>query len=58
MLSIAPKKQMEPQDMIPGRAQGDVNFDAPNRMTDIYELMKKDKIKKSELKEIIKKFSK
>jgi serine/threonine protein kinase len=58
MLSIAPKKQMEPQDMIPGRAQGDVNFDAPNRMTDIYELVKKGKIKKSELKEIIKKFSK
>jgi hypothetical protein len=27
-------------------------------MTDIYELMKKGKIKKSELKEIIKKFSK
>jgi hypothetical protein len=44
--------------MIPGRAQGDFNFDAPNRMTDIYELMKKGKIKKSELKEIIKKFSK
>ena len=58
MLSIAPKKQMEPQDMIPGRAQGDVNFDAPHRSTDIYELMKKGKIKKSELKEIIKKFSK
>jgi len=58
MLSIAPKKQMEPQDMIPGRAQGDVNFDAPHRATDIYELMKKGKMKKSELKEIIKKFSK
>jgi hypothetical protein len=58
MLSIAPKKQMEPQDMIPGRAQGDVNPDAPNRSTDIYELMKKGKMKKSELKEIIKKFSK
>ena len=58
MLSAAPKQQMEPQDMIPGRAQGDFNFDAPNRMTDIYELMKKGKIKKSELKEIIKKFSK
>ena len=58
MLSIAPKKQMEPQDMIPGRAQGDVNFDAPNRMTDLYEKAKLGKIKKSELKEIIKKFSK
>jgi len=56
MLSIAPKKQMEPQDMIPGRAQGDVNFDAPNRMTDLYEKAKLGKIKKSELKEIIKNF--
>jgi hypothetical protein len=58
MLSIAPKKQMEPQDMIPGRAQGDVNFDAPNRMTDLYEKAKLGKMKKSELKEIIKNFKK
>ena len=58
MLSIAPKKQMEPQDMIPGRAQGDVNPDAPHRSTDIYELLKKGKLKKSELKEIIKKYNK
>ena len=58
MLSLAPKKQMEPQDMIPGRAQGDVNFDAPNRMTDLYEKAKLGKMKKSELKEIIKNFKK
>jgi hypothetical protein len=55
MLSLAPKKQMEPQDMIPGRAQGDVNFDAPHRMSDLFEkLNKTGKLKKSELKEIIK----
>ena len=58
MLSIAPKQQMEPQDMIPGRAQGDVNPNAPHRSTDIYELLKKGKMKKSELKEVIKKFNK
>lgn len=58
MLSLAPKKQMEPQDMIPGRAQGDFNPDVPHRATDIYELMKKGKMKKSELKEIIKKYNK
>jgi hypothetical protein len=44
--------------MIPGRAQGDVNPDAPHRSTDIYELLKKGKLKKSELKEIIKKYNK
>jgi hypothetical protein len=55
MLSLAPKKQMEPQDMIPGRAQGDVNFDAPHRMSDLYEkLNKTGKLTKSQLKEIIK----
>ena len=57
MLSIAPKKQMEPQDMIPSRAQGDVNPNAPHRMSDLFEKMKKTgKLKKSELTEIIKKF--
>jgi hypothetical protein len=41
--------------MIPGRAQGDVNFDAPHRMSDLFEkLNKTGKLKKSELKEIIK----
>jgi hypothetical protein len=59
MLSLAPKKQMEPQDMIPGRAQGDVNFDAPHRMSDLFEkLNKTGKLKKSELKEIIKNYNK
>ena len=58
MLSLAPKQQMEPQDMIPGRAQGDFNPDVPHRATDIYELLKKGKMKKSELKEVIKKFNK
>jgi hypothetical protein len=57
MLSLAPKQQMEPQDMIPGRAQGDFNPDVPHRATDIYELLKKGKMKKSELKEIIKKYN-
>jgi len=57
MLSIAPKKQMEPQDMIPSRAQGDVNPNAPHRMSDLFEKMKKTgKLKKSELTEIIKNF--
>jgi hypothetical protein len=57
MLSLAPKKQMEPQDLIPGRAQGDVNPNAPHRMSDLFEKMKKTgKLKKSELTEIIKKF--
>ena len=56
-LSLAPKKQMEPQDMIPSRAQGDVNPNAPHRMSDLFEKMKKTgKLKKSELTEIIKKF--
>ena len=57
MLSLAPKKQMEPQDMIPGRASGDFNPDVPHRMTDLFEKLKKTgKLKKSELTEIIKKF--
>jgi hypothetical protein len=58
MLSLAPKEPINPQDMIPGRAQGDVNPDAPHRSTDIYELLKTGKVKKSVLKEIIKNFKK
>jgi hypothetical protein len=59
MLSLTPKQQMEPQDMIPGRAQGDFNPDVPHRMSDLFEKLKKTgKIKKSELKEIIKKYNK
>ena len=54
MLSLAPEKKVEPQDMIPGRVQGDFNPDVPHRATDIYELLKTGKIKKSTLKEIIK----
>jgi hypothetical protein len=54
MLSLAPEKKSQPQDMIPGRAQGDFNPDVPHRVTDIYELAKTGKIKKSQLKEIIK----
>jgi len=54
MLSLAPEKKPQPQDMIPGRAQGDFNPDVPHRATDIYELVKTGKIKKSQLKEIIK----
>jgi hypothetical protein len=55
MLSIKPQPEVNPQDMIPGRAQGDDNFDVPHRVTDLYELVKNGKIKKSQLKEIIKK---
>jgi hypothetical protein len=58
MLSLAPKEPINPQDMIPGRAQGDVNPNAPHRSTDIYELLKTGKVKKSVLKEIIKNFKK
>ena len=58
-LSLAPKQQMEPQDMIPGRASGDFNPDVPHRMSDLFEKLKKTgKIKKSELAEIIKKYNK
>jgi hypothetical protein len=58
MLSLAPKEPINPQDMIPGRAQGDVNPNAPHRSTDIYELLKTGKVKKSVLTEIIKNFKK
>ena len=60
MLSIAPKKQIEPQDMIPGRAQGiSARPGATPGATsytdfDLQELLKKGKVKKSILKEIIK----
>jgi hypothetical protein len=54
MLSLAPEKKIDPQDLIPGRASGDFNPDVPHRATDIYELLKTGKIKKSTLKEIIK----
>ena len=59
-LTLAPKQQMEPQDMIPGRAPKDfVSADIPHRMTDLFEKLKKTgKLKKSELKEIIKKYKK
>jgi len=59
-LSLAPKQQMEPQDMIPGRAPKDfVSADIPHRMTDLFEKLKKTgKLKKSELAEIIKKYKK
>jgi hypothetical protein len=55
LLSLAPEKKLEPQDITPGRASGDDNIDAPHRVTDLYELIKNGKIKKSQLKEIIKK---
>ena len=59
-LSLTPKQQMEPQDMIPGRAPQDyISADIPHRMTDLFEKLKKTgKLKKSELKEIIKKYNK
>lgn len=59
-LSLAPKQQMEPQDMIPGRAPQDyMGADVPHRMSDLFEKLKKTgKLKKSELTEIIKKYKK
>jgi len=54
-LELAPKEPMNPQDLIPGRASGDVNPDMPHRITDLFEkLSKTGKITKSQLKEIIK----
>lgn len=54
-LELAPKEPINPQDMIPGRAQGDFNPDMPHRVTDLFEkLSKTGKITKSQLKEIIK----
>ena len=59
-LSLTPKQQMEPQDMIPGRAPKDfVSADIPHRVSDLMEKLKKTgKLKKSELTEIIKKYKK
>ena len=59
-LSLAPKQQMEPQDMIPGRAPQDyMGADVPHRMSDLMEKLKKTgKLKKSELTEIIRKYKK
>jgi len=57
-LSVPTKEPINPQDMIPGRASGDFNPDVPNRMTDLFEKLKKTgKLKKSELTEIIKKYN-
>jgi len=54
-LELAPKEPINPQDMIPGRASGDVNPDMPHRITDLFEILSKTgKITKSQLKEIIK----
>jgi len=54
-LELAPKEPINPQDLIPGRASGDVNPDMPHRVTDLFEkLNKTGKITKSQLKEIIK----
>jgi hypothetical protein len=57
-LSVPTKEPINPQDMIPGRASGDFNPNVPNRMTDLFEKLKKTgKLKKSELTEIIKKYN-
>jgi ribosomal protein S18 len=55
-LELAPKEPVNPQDMIPGRAPKDfISADIPHRVTDLMEKLKKTgKLKKSELKEIIK----
>jgi hypothetical protein len=59
-LELAPKEPIDPQDMIPGRAPKDfISADLPHRVTDLREKLKKTgKLKKSELKEIIKKYNK
>ena len=58
-LTLAPKEPTNAQDMIPGRAPQDfISADIPHRMTDLFEKLKKTgKLKKSELKEIIKNFN-
>ena len=55
-LELAPKEPVNPQDMIPGRASGDfMDNNLPHRVTDLLEKLKKTgKLKKSELKEILK----
>jgi hypothetical protein len=59
-LELAPIEPIDPQDMIPGRAPKDfISADLPHRVTDLREKLKKTgKLKKSELKEIIKKYNK
>jgi hypothetical protein len=59
-LELAPKEPIDPQDMIPSRAPKDfISADIPHRVTDLREKLKKTgKLKKSELKEIIKKYNK
>jgi hypothetical protein len=58
-LELAPIEPIDPQDMIPGRAPSNSNFDIPHRVTDLREKLKKTgKLKKSELKEIIKNYNK
>ena len=53
-LEIPDEEEINPQDMIPGRAPGDTNPDMPHRVTDLMEKLKKTgKLKKSELKEIL-----
>ena len=55
-LTLAPKEPVSAQDMIPGRAPQDfISADLPHRVTDLLEKLKKTgKLKKSELKEILK----
>lgn len=59
-LELAPIEPIDPQDMIPSRAPKDfISADIPHRVTDLREKLKKTgKLKKSELKEIIKKYNK
>ena len=59
-LELTPEEPISPQDLIPGRApQGFVDDNIPHRVTDLMEKLKKTgKLKKSELKEIIKNFNK
>ena len=56
LLSVAPKKPVSAQDMIPSRAPQDfISADLPHRVSDLMEKLKKTgKLTKSELKEIIK----
>jgi hypothetical protein len=53
-LEIPDEEEINPQDMIPGRAPNSNNFDIPHRVTDLMEKLKRTgKLKKSELKEIL-----
>jgi hypothetical protein len=53
-LEIPDEEEINPQDMIPGRAPSNNNFDIPHRVTDLMEKLKRTgKLKKSELKEIL-----